>query len=239
MASATTRANTRYDQTDTNIIKTGAWPDFANTAAYLGSYGRSSTADAKATIYFTGTKIAWIGMKGSTPGIVDVYLDDVKKATLDLYASPAKYQVTLWTSATLANGTHHMDLVRNSGSLSTEFIVAGRGRHLGTIYRGTLSFHPLRPDRHPHREDRRLGRLHATAAYLGSYGRSSARGPRPPSTSPAPDRLDRHEGHHHRHRRRLPGRRQEGHASICTASPAKYQVTLWTSATLANGTHHM
>ena len=37
-------------------------------------------------------------MKGATPGIVDVYLDDVKKATLDLVASPAVYQVTLWSS---------------------------------------------------------------------------------------------------------------------------------------------
>ena len=70
-------------------MKTGTWDDYSNTAAYLGSYGRSSTAGAKATVYFTGTKIAWIGMKGITPGIVDVYLDDVKKATLDLYASPA------------------------------------------------------------------------------------------------------------------------------------------------------
>ena len=114
---------TRYDQANGNIVKTGSWADYSNPAAYLGAYGRSSTAGAKATIYFTGTKIAWIGMKGLTPGIVDVYVDDVKKATLDLYASPAKYQVTLWTSDTLTNTIHHMDLVRNSASLSTEYLV--------------------------------------------------------------------------------------------------------------------
>ena len=114
---------TRYDQTNANIVKTGTWKDYSTSSAYLGSYGRSSTGGAKATVWFTGTKIAWIGMKGATPGIVDVYLDDVKQVTLDLYASPAKYPVALWTSATLTNGTHHMDLVRNSTSLSSEFIV--------------------------------------------------------------------------------------------------------------------
>ncbi len=124
---------TRYDQTNTNIVKTGSWSNYASTASSGGSYGRSSTAGASATIYFTGAKIAWLGMKGSTPGIVDVYLDDVKQATLDLYASPAKYQVTLWTSPTLSEGPHHMDLVRSSASLSTEYIVVDAVDIWGTI----------------------------------------------------------------------------------------------------------
>jgi hypothetical protein len=116
-------AYTRLEQGDTNITKTGTWNDYAATGASGGSYGRSSTADASATIWFSGTKIAWIGMKGSTPGIVDVYLDDVKKATLDLYAATAQYQVTVWTSDDLVSGTHHLELVRNKDSLPAEFIV--------------------------------------------------------------------------------------------------------------------
>ncbi len=116
-------APTRYDDTDPNIAKTGTWTDYSNTSAYGGTYARSSTAGASATIYFTGTKIAWIGMTGSTPGIVDVYLDGAKKTTLDLYSSPAAYQVALWTSDTLPSGMHHLDLVRNSGSLPAEYLV--------------------------------------------------------------------------------------------------------------------
>ena len=116
-------AYTRYEQGNTNIVKTGTWKDFLTTGPSGGSYGRSLTPDAKATIYFTGTRIDWIGMKGLTPGIVEVYLDDVLKATLDLYASPAKYQVMLWSSGPLTNGTHHMDLVRAKASLSTEYLV--------------------------------------------------------------------------------------------------------------------
>ena len=129
----TDSAATRYDQTNTNIVETGTWSNFTASGAYLGSYGRSSTAGATATVWFTGTKIAWIGMKGTTPGIVDVYLDDVKKATLDLYASSAQYQVTLWTSDTLPNTTHHMDLVRDVASQTTEFIVLDAVDIWGTI----------------------------------------------------------------------------------------------------------
>ncbi len=83
---------TRYDQTNADIVKTGTWTDYSSSSAYAGSYGRSSTAGASATVWFTGTKIAWIGMKGTTPGIVDVYLDGEKKATLDLYAAPVQYR---------------------------------------------------------------------------------------------------------------------------------------------------
>jgi hypothetical protein len=138
-------APTRYDQTDPNIVKTGTWTDFASTASYLGSYGRSSTSGARATVWFTGTKIAWIGMKGSTPGIVDVWIDDVKKATLDLYASPAVYQKTLWTSDTLESGTHRMDLVRNSGSLSTEYLVLDAVDIWGAIKAPPLAITSLSP----------------------------------------------------------------------------------------------
>ena len=107
----------RYDQTNENIRQDrhlGRLPRAPPSLPAAATAARAPPS-ATATVYFTGTKIAWIGMKGSTPGIVDVYLDDAKKATLDLYASPAQYQVPLWTSDTLPDGTHHLDLVRNSG----------------------------------------------------------------------------------------------------------------------------
>jgi IPT/TIG domain len=137
--------STRYDQTNPNIVKTGTWTDYPATAAYLGSYGRSSTSGASATIWFTGTKIAWVGMKGSTPGIVDVYLDGVKKTTLDLFASPAVYQATLWTSDPLTDGPHHMDLVRNSTSLSTEYTILDAVDIWGNIIAGPPSITSLSP----------------------------------------------------------------------------------------------
>jgi hypothetical protein len=131
-------ASTRYDQTNTNIVKTGTWEDFLKTEAYLGSYGRSSTAGATATIYFTGTKIAWIGMKGTTTGIVDVYLDSTtaKTTTIDLTATAASYQLTLWTSPTLANTTHYLRLVRAPSSATGKFLTLDAVDIWGSIKAG-------------------------------------------------------------------------------------------------------
>ena len=47
-------------------------------------------AGASATIYFTGTRLDWIAMKGTTTGIAVVYLDGVKKATINLAATAAQ-----------------------------------------------------------------------------------------------------------------------------------------------------
>jgi hypothetical protein len=136
---------TRYDQTDPHISYSAGWVPYSSASAYGGSYGRASSTSATATIYFTGTKIAWIGMKGSTPGIVDVYLDDVKKATLDLYASPAIYQASLWASDILTSGAHHMDLVRSSASLSTEFIVLDAVDVVGSLVSAPPTITSLSP----------------------------------------------------------------------------------------------
>ena len=68
----------RVEQTDSRIVKTGTWSNFSKTQASGGSYGRSSTSGASATIYFNGTRLDWIAMKGTTTGIADVYLDGVK-----------------------------------------------------------------------------------------------------------------------------------------------------------------
>ena len=130
--------STRYDQTNTNIVKTGVWSNFTSPGAYLGSYGRSSTAGATATIYFTGTRIDWIGMKGTTPGIVDVYLDDVKKATLDLYAASAKYQVDLVVQRRAAQ--HESSPGSRPRRRQQDYGVhrSRRGRHLGDHHRQAI-----------------------------------------------------------------------------------------------------
>jgi hypothetical protein len=113
----------RYEQTDSRIVKVGAWSDFSKSAASGGSYGRASTGGASATIYFTGTRLDWIGMKGTTTGIVDVYLDGVKQTSIDLTASTATYQVNLWSTGTISSGSHHVALVRSDLSASGKFLV--------------------------------------------------------------------------------------------------------------------
>ena len=127
---------TRYDQTDRRIVKTGVWADYYVTAAYLGSYGRSSTSGASATIYFTGTRLDWIAMKGTTTGIAVVYLDGVKKTTINLAATAAKYLVNVWSTGTLARGRHQVRIVLNSSSPAGKYLTLDAVDIWGTIRTG-------------------------------------------------------------------------------------------------------
>ena len=121
-AQAAVSGATRYDQTDKRIIKTGTWETFTKDAAYKGSYVRSSSAGASATITFTGTRLDYVGMKGITLGKVDIYLDGLRVASIDLHASVATYQVVVWSSGVLKAGTHRVKLVRSSASAAGRFI---------------------------------------------------------------------------------------------------------------------
>lgn len=113
---------TRYEQGASKIVKSGTWSNYLKTAASGGSYGRSATKLASATVTFTGTRLDWIAMKGITTGVADIYLDNVKVATIDLAASTATYQVTIWSSGTLANGPHTFKIVRGTSSGPTEYL---------------------------------------------------------------------------------------------------------------------
>jgi hypothetical protein len=123
----------RYQQTDGHIVKAGAWSDFTKSLASGGSYGRSSSSNASATIYFTGTRLDWIAMTGSTPGIVDVYLDDVRQTTIDLYSSAAQYLVAAWSSGDIADGPHKVELRRSTSSAAGEFLTLDAVDIWGTI----------------------------------------------------------------------------------------------------------
>jgi alkaline phosphatase isozyme conversion protein len=126
----------RYEQTNTNIVRTGTWANFATTHASLGSYGRSSTGGASATIYFTGTRLDWIAMKGTSTGMADVYLDGAKAATIDLAAAVATYKVNVWSSGTLPSGAHTVRIERNSGSASGKYLTLDAIDIWGTIRSG-------------------------------------------------------------------------------------------------------
>ena len=116
---------TRYEQSNTSIHKTiGTWADFSNTTASNGSYGRSLTADATATIHFTGTRIDYIGFKGTTTGWVDIYLDGELKATIDLGATTTVGNQLIWSSGTVDASVPHTFYIHRNGthSLATEYL---------------------------------------------------------------------------------------------------------------------
>ncbi len=112
----------RYDHKDTHIVKTGSWADFPSVGSYGGSYGRSATAGATATIYFTGTRLDWIAMKGTTTGRADVYLDGVKKAGINLAATAPAYCLNVWSTGTLVSGRHQVKIVLSSASPAGKYL---------------------------------------------------------------------------------------------------------------------
>jgi beta-lactam-binding protein with PASTA domain len=126
----------RYDQADTRIVKTGVWVDYYVTAAYLGSYGRSSTVGASATIYFTGTRLDWIAMNGTTTGVAVVYLDGVKKTTINLAATAARYLVNVWSTGNLPRGRHQVSIVLSSSSPAGKYLTLDAVDIWGTIRTG-------------------------------------------------------------------------------------------------------
>ena len=126
----------RHEQADPRIRYSGTWSDFNKTVASWGSYRRSSTSGASATVYFHGTRLDWIAMKGLTTGVADVYLDGAKKATINLAASAAAYQVMLWSTGTLADGDHTVKIVRSSSSASRKYLTLDAVDIWGTIKAG-------------------------------------------------------------------------------------------------------
>ncbi|HEY3338405.1 MAG TPA: Ig-like domain-containing protein [Propionicimonas sp.] len=60
---------------------------------------------------FRGTGVTWYGVKGSKSGKAAVYIDGVKKKTVDLYASRTSYRQKLWASTTISNTVHTIKVV--------------------------------------------------------------------------------------------------------------------------------
>jgi hypothetical protein len=71
----------------------------------------SGRAAPTLTLTFKGTGISWLGTRTKTSGNAAVYIDNVKKKTIDLYASKTAYKKTLWTSAKLSDKVHTIKVV--------------------------------------------------------------------------------------------------------------------------------
>jgi hypothetical protein len=80
-----------------------------------GTYVYGRWTNTKLEAKFKGTKVRWIGPKQPSYGMADVYIDGVKKATVDCYAAAGSLSETLFESAVLAN-TYHVLEIRLTGA---------------------------------------------------------------------------------------------------------------------------
>jgi len=93
----------------TAIVYEGPWTT-SNNSGEQGGQSRYAMTDAKATLTFSGTGIAWIGRKSPGSGIAKVTLDGVEQTPVDRYSAGTSYQQTLFLKQGLPAGTHKIQI---------------------------------------------------------------------------------------------------------------------------------
>ena len=99
--------------------------NYGTGAAIDGDFHFSSTAGAQVEFTFTGTSVGLISLINVDSGMVDIYIDDVFDATVDLYSSVPHYEVEVYTKDGLTQGTHTIKAVVSAdhNAASTDYIV--------------------------------------------------------------------------------------------------------------------
>ncbi|MFD1050886.1 hypothetical protein ACFQ1S_37845, partial [Kibdelosporangium lantanae] len=105
---------------DTEATYDANW--FHTTGRGLGDYNddthHSTTLNAVAQYTFTGTGIQYISERNGDMGTVDVYLDNVFQATVDLHVSGARQaQQVVYDKQGLTRGSHTIRIVNRSTSV--------------------------------------------------------------------------------------------------------------------------
>jgi hypothetical protein len=112
----------RYEQADAHIAYAGTWATFSTKGPSGGSYARTNTAGASATISFNGTYLDWIATKGTTLSKALVSLDDGTAKTIDLAASTVAYQQKVWDTGTLSAGVHTVRISWDATNAAGKYI---------------------------------------------------------------------------------------------------------------------
>lgn len=105
----------KVDDRDGLIAYDASWGLYDDNPGYLGTEHFCETRGGTAIFTFTGTKARYYGFKRSDLGYADIYLDDVRKATIDCYSANALYDQLLFESEDLPDGPHTLKVVVNGG----------------------------------------------------------------------------------------------------------------------------
>jgi hypothetical protein len=103
----------RYEDTDPLMKWSGLWLPNAYSEASGGTYNLTQVMGASVLIKFKGTSISLVVFKQPEMGIAKLTLDG-SVYLVDLYSADRQSK-TVWTSPTLANGTHQLR-VEESGN---------------------------------------------------------------------------------------------------------------------------
>lgn len=98
----------RIEQDNPAIVYSGNWYSNGSNAHSAGLAALTNTGGARATLTFTGTGIAWVGVKDGWSGLANVYLDG-KMQVIDTYGTGG-YQQALFAARGLASGPHTLSI---------------------------------------------------------------------------------------------------------------------------------
>jgi hypothetical protein len=112
------------------------WQPVHDSSASGGRYVRTVTPNAHVSFVFRGYTIDWVTLAGPTQGKASMYIDGVKKRTVDNYSSSVHHAVTRRISD-LTDAVHTLTIVAASGIVSVDRFVVRLSdvtvfRHLGT-----------------------------------------------------------------------------------------------------------
>jgi|GEM_PF-1704367 len=119
---------TKVDNANAAVTYSGTdWGTYSGNGGYLNTEHYSETTGAVATYTFTGTQARFYGFKRNDLGHAEILVDNVLRATVDLYNASMLVDQLLFESETLAPGTHTLKVrvkgTRNAASSGTEVIV--------------------------------------------------------------------------------------------------------------------
>ena len=115
-----------YQNDSPAVTLSGSWTTTTSAQDSGGSYAILATT-GYAELSFNTSGVRWIARTNSFAGIADVYVDGVKKASVDLYSATTKYQQQVYEISGLSETNHTIRVVRtgtrNASSGGSNLIV--------------------------------------------------------------------------------------------------------------------
>ncbi len=123
----TTSGPRTVNDSHASVAYAGPWKTYASPHEIGGDEHYTNVKGAACRLAFTGTGIAWIGVKNLDCGMADVYLDGKRLATVDTFNPGRLSQQELFAKRGLSRGRHTIQIVvtgtRNAASRDTHIVV--------------------------------------------------------------------------------------------------------------------
>lgn len=110
MIDSVTSETHAIDDADARVVKSGTWWTYDSTTSIRGSHIVGTAAGSNVKVTFNGSRAVLYGIKDTNLGKADVYIDGVRRATIDYYASSRTNRVIVFDSGALTAGTHTFEL---------------------------------------------------------------------------------------------------------------------------------